>query len=220
VFEARVSSGPGDAYALRLVGSRPATAAGGVDWTGIRVTCRPLSSPSAYAVSVQPDRDIIDIDFGMRSFESLSSFFAFELEGRVEETDLKVGFLVNARLTGAPADRRERMLVHLLRNRGDLLRFLLFLLGGEASPSDTVEMGRGILEALAHPSPSTPEIEWQNLFEPMVRALAHDPRKLDDIARLVRDLERTEVGKALLPEDWSAIWGPIAAVRSTTATPG
>jgi hypothetical protein len=54
----------------------------------------------------------------------------------------------------------------------------------------------------------------------MVRALAHDPRKLDDIARLVRDLERADAGRALLPEDWSAIWRPIAAVCATQGTTG
>jgi hypothetical protein len=190
------------------------------DWSGIRVTCRPLSSPPAYAVPVEPGQEVIDIDFGPRSFEALTSYFAFELQGRVEGVEVKVAFLVNARLVGAPADRRERTLVNLLRNRGDVLRFLLFLLGGESSASAMVELGPRLIDALGRAEAGAPAIEWQNLFEPMVRALAHDPRKLDDIARLVRDLERTDGGRTLLPEDWSAIWGPISAVRSSQERPG
>lgn len=219
-FEARVTTGLDGVHELRLVGGRAATQAPEVDWSGIRVTCRPLSSPSAYAVPIEPDRVGIDVDFGSRSFEALTSFFAFELEGRVDGIDIKVGFLVNARLVGAPADRRERTLVSLLRNRGDLLRFLLFLLGGEAGSSAMVELGPRLFDALVGTDAEPPAIEWQSLFEPMVRALAHDPRTLDDIARLVRDLERTDAGKALLPEDWSAIWQPISAVRAGQVTSG
>lgn len=219
-FEARVTSGPDDVHALRLIGSRSTVQASGVDWSGIRATCRPLSSPSAYAVSVEPDADTIDIDFGPRSFEALTSFYAFELEGRVESVDIRVAFLVNARLVGAPADRRERTLVSLLRNRGDLLRFLLFLLGGESGSPAMVDLDHGLFDALVDAGAEPSAIEWQNLFEPMVRALAHDPHKLDDIARLVRDLEHTDAGKALLPEDWSAIWGPISKVRAAQGTRG
>ena len=47
----------------------------------------------------------------------------------------------------------------------------------------------------------------------MVRALARDPRQLDDIDRLVRDLGRTAEGRALLPDDWDTIWEPIRAAR-------
>ena len=65
-----------------------------------------------------------------------------------------------------------------------------------------VELGPRLFDALGEARGRSTAIEWQNLFEPMVRALAHDPRKLDDIARLVRDLERTEAGRALLPDDW------------------
>lgn len=215
-----MTTSPDGAHALRLVGERSGTQAPEVDWIGIRVTCRPLSSSSAYAVSIEPGLVTIDVDFGPRSFEALTSFFAFELEGRVDGIDIKVGFLVNARLVGAPADRRERTLVSLLRNRGDLLRFLLFLLGGESGSSAMVELGPRLFDALLGTDTEPPAIEWQNLFEPMVRALAHDPRTLDDIARLVRDLERTDAGKALLPEDWSAIWQPISAVRAGQATSG
>ena len=43
------------------------------------------------------------------------------------------------------------------------------------------------------------------------------PRQLDDIARLVRDLERSDEGKALLPEDWAAIWEPISGSAEATS---
>ena len=43
-----------------------------------------------------------------------------------------VRFVVNADLRGAPADRRERVLIDLLRSRADGLRYLLFLLSGDS----------------------------------------------------------------------------------------
>jgi hypothetical protein len=208
-FVARVEPGLGDEYMLRLVGTRAAVAPPPVDWTEFETKCWPLTLAAAYAVPVHPGGDAIALDFGSRSFESLTSFFAFEVTGRMEGIDVKVRFLVNARLEGAPADRRARTLANLLTNRGDLLRFLLFLLGGDAGSGEMVELGPRLLEVLSR-DPSNPKsMEWQNLFEPMVLALARDRGKLDAIARLVRDLERTDAGRDLLPEDWSEIWEPI-----------
>jgi hypothetical protein len=51
------------------------------------------------------------------------------------------------------------------------------------------------------------------LFETMVRTLDRNPEKLDQIARLVEDLMKTENGTQLLPEGFDAIWKPIWASR-------
>jgi hypothetical protein len=106
------------------------------------------------------------------------------------------------------------VLAELLKTRQDLLRFLLFLLGHDATERildldsglhDPVTSGRD--DDAAGAAPLT------NLFEPMVRALAHDPTKLDEIDRLIRDLVRTDGGRELLPEDWETVWDPIWAAR-------
>jgi hypothetical protein len=153
------------------------------------------------------------VRFGAQSFEALTSFFAFELSAREGSASLTIGFLVNASLIGAPADRRERILVNLLKNRSDLMRFLLFLLGGDTGDGRFAEVGPNLLRGLLEDSDARRDMTWQNLFEPMVQALAGDPAKLDDIHRLVTDLQQTEEGRALLPEGWEAIWEPIWQVR-------
>jgi hypothetical protein len=212
-FTARVDAEENDTYSVQLVGRRRRRPIAGHSWEGITIHGRPLTMAAAYGKAVEPESDEIVVDFGSVSFEALTSFYAFELSGREGSASLTVGFLVNAKLVGAPADRRERTLVNLLRNRSDLLRFLLFLLGGDGGERNLVELGPNLTKLLAGDGDGHREIEWQNLFEPMVRALARDPSKLDDIDRLVRDLQRTDEGRQLLPDEWDAIWEPIWAVR-------
>ena len=213
-FTARVDSDEDDAYQLRLVGEPRAGRPIGSGWSDLEIRCRPLTLSAAYGRSVDIGSESIAVEFGAVSFSALTSFFAFEIEGRDAGLSATVAFLVNARLVGAPTDRRERVLVELLKDRSALLRFLLFLLGGEPSDQLAMELGPSLLSGVVgdDDGPKDP-IEWQNLFEPMVRALARDPRQLDDIDRLVRDLRRTEEGLALLPDDWDTIWEPIRAAR-------
>ena len=50
-----------------------------------------------------------------------------------------------------------------------------------------------------------------------MRALADDPTRLDHIERLVSDLERTEEGRQLLPDELVALWTSIRSVRESGA---
>jgi hypothetical protein len=126
-------------------------------------------------------------------------------------------FVINAELVGAPNDRRERTLVTLLENGRDLIRFLLLLLG-EIGADDLV----GAIDVLT--GDKTPQGDgwlfgqWNALFEPMVRALALEPARLDEIARLMRELETTEAGKRLLPIGWREVWQPLWQAREAVRT--
>ena len=213
-FQARVRPGEDSVFSVRLLGTRRRPAGEDPGWESITIRCRPLTISAAYGKPVDATATEIEVEFGTTSFEALTSFFAFELESREEGAHLSVGFLVNAQLIGAPTDRRERILVNLLKNRADLMRFLLFLLGGDAGDGKVVELGPKILtDFLLGDGNNQRETQWLNLFEPMVRALAQDPKKLDEIGRLVRDLELTDDGRGLLPADWASIWEPIWSVR-------
>jgi hypothetical protein len=53
------------------------------------------------------------------------------------------------------------------------------------------------------------------LLEPLLRTLAEDPAHLDHIERLVSDLERTEEGKRLLPEELVTVWTAIRSARES-----
>jgi hypothetical protein len=51
------------------------------------------------------------------------------------------------------------------------------------------------------------------LFECMVRAMAGDPRRLDDLNNLIQDLKGHSETKDLLPDGIDEIWGPIWEAR-------
>jgi hypothetical protein len=121
-------------------------------------------------------------------------------------------FVLNLPLEGGPADRRERILRTVLRDRARVLRFLLLLLGdmdslltgdialpGEAS-NERGESGR---------SPDA------TLLEPMVRALHREPARLDQIAKVVEELKGGKEGN-LLPEHFEELWEAIWSVRRGT----
>jgi hypothetical protein len=150
------------------------------------------------------------------SAEGLTAFFAVELilrEGRKTE---RIGFVIRAALEGAPADRLDRLLVQLLRTRGDVLRYMLFLLAGDdaaiatvrgltGDPSSRSGSGDGQASAI-----DLPLVEW------MVRALARTPERVDHLARLIASLRATDEGRELLPQDLDEIWDVIWAARTAS----
>lgn len=148
-------------------------------------------------------------------FESLTCFFAFELTWKEPGLERSRRFVLKLPTSGLPADRNDRLLRTLLRNREQVLRLLWLLLSSEGFTTEQVSeltrMGEGSTGSRAD-SPAPP------LLESMLRALELDPDRLDEVERLVNDLSRTEEGRALLPEGFDAIWRPIAAARKSLAT--
>lgn len=125
-------------------------------------------------------------------------------------TDRARRFVLNVPLLGAPADRRERLLRGLLQNRAQVLRLLLLMLVDERGNALEGLLARGFAAEHRNGASSPPTAA---LFEPLMRALAIHPGKLDDINRLVCDLEGSPDGRALLPEGFASIWGPIWGAR-------
>jgi hypothetical protein len=174
--------------------------------------CRPLSFGAEYLRPPTVDGREITVDFGAISFERLTSFFVVEMDLAEGDARATTAFVVNATLVGAPEDRRERTLVAMLNNGRDLTRLLLLLLGQigaddlggavDVLTGDRAPQGTAWLSA-----------EWQALFEPMVRALAVDPVRLDEINRLIAGLSTTPEGRRLLPTGWRDVWEPIWQAR-------
>lgn len=151
----------------------------------------------------------------VHSAEAITAFYAIELtlrEGRQHE---QVRFVVRASLEGAPADRLDRLLVQLLRTRGDVFRYMLFLLAGDdnalaalrARPSESGAdpLTYDCVEAVDLP-----------LVEGMVRALARTPERIDHLARLITSLQATDEGRLLLPDGLDAVWDAIVEARRAT----
>ena len=209
-LRANVQQGEGESFALVLTPEAPLPM-----WPGdVSVTCRPITLRSEHGQELEAGSNA-PISFSPVSFEVLTSFFAFDLTLRRAGAEASLSFTVNAPLHGAPEDRRERLLRALLRSRDQVLRLLLLLLAeGDVSVADIVsatsddEKEDGI---------RPPSGERLALLEPLLRAVACDPRRLDHAARLIDDLRRTPEGAALLPDDLEAIWRPIWKARQGDA---
>lgn len=138
--------------------------------------------------------------------ELLTPFLACRIVLAAEETTLAQEFVLALDLLDEPDGRRARILRSLLSNRGDVLRYLLYLLSGdpiEAVRTLTRAEGEVAGSTAGSGSPSLP------LMESLLRTLDRDPARLSAVGRLVAELESSESGEALLPRDWEAIWGPV-----------
>jgi hypothetical protein len=167
----------------------------------VSVHIRPVTMGASTAQQVAISDPGFQLDF-LVSEQSITPHFAVELTLGA----FVVEFLAIATLVGAPLDRMDRVLSDVLKNRADVLRFLLLLLG------DVEEA----LTAFDHASPNGTGT-WMTgpgteaLLEPLVIAFARDPQRLRDVARFVEELRRGESASALLPEQWDEIWSPIGA---------
>lgn len=144
------------------------------------------------------------------AFETLTSFFAFELSISVGERTAMTRFVLNLPLEGVPADRSERLLRSLLGDSRQVIRFLYFLL------ADDDPATRNLLVVANQSEGSEPAggtFLSGALLEMLLRTLHRQPERLDQVERLVRDLKQTAEGQALLPAGFEAIWGPIWQAR-------
>lgn len=175
----------------------------------VSVRCWPITLPaSAVSFEVNAEGSIV---FGPLSFDALTSFFAFELVASSGNKEIASRFVLNARLEGAPSDRRERIMRSLLDSQDKVLRLILFLLaeGGHDSHEALLATRRMVSGGTGNGAVRTDF----PLFESLVRALERDPARLDQIARLLDDLRKSPEGQRLVPQGLEAIWEPIISVR-------
>ncbi len=177
----------------------------------VSVRVRPVLLPESSAAPVDATGDVA-IEFPGMAFESLTAFFAFDLTIRREAFVLTRAFAVKALLLGEPEGRRERIAQFLLRDREQVVRFLLALL------SDDPEAAGGRLE-IGGRSPEAQggrgqaEHTSDALLEPLLKAIDRSPERIDEVALILEDLRQTEEGRAKLPADIDKVWRPIWAAR-------
>lgn len=219
-FLATVEPLEGDTYSFRLeIGSVDGQAESYEQIVGeIDARVRPLTLGSALFQEPVPSGRGAGADFGTVSFVVLTSFFVVQLNGEQGGIRSTAEFVVNADLIGAPEDRKERTLVALLSSRRDLLRLLALLLG--VLDADDLAAAVDLVTGDRSPQKSTWLLtRWQAVFEPMVRALATEPQRLDQVYSLIKELESTEEGRQLLPPAWREVWEPIWEARQALKVP-
>jgi hypothetical protein len=151
-------------------------------------------------------------------FERLTSFVVFRIEVEHEGRRATRDFVVNLPITGLPEDRRERLLLALLRNSAQLLKYLLLLLAEDGwDARTTMDLLDDIDRPGRHRSEHSDDAFELPLLEPMLKALSQSPDKLDRIAQLIADLEKTAEGRALIPGEFYEVWRPIWEVRTSNA---
>ena len=161
------------------------------------------------AASAEPSDAIAT--FSGLSFEALTGFFAFEVSMQEGQHAARQRFAATAELVGAPKDRKERLLRSLLKDRRRVLQLLFLILMGEgADVSAFVQAARR--DGTAQQG-SFGGWDQGTLLETLLRSLSHNPRRIDDAARLISDLQKTPEGKNLLPIGLNEIWEPVWAVR-------
>ena len=217
-YTARVAAtaAGGETFSLR-VEITPGTGDHQTDWwtrtvDDVSVSMRPLTLGAAYATPLAFENGMAAAAFGTVTFERLTPFCVVDLVLAGEHERAEATFVVNAELVGAPENRRQRTLVTLLENRKDLIRFLLLLLGqiGADDLANAIDMVTG--------EPTEGQgtwlfAQWNALLEPMVRALATEPTRLDEIHRLITELEGSDAGRKILPPGWREVWEPIWKAR-------
>ena len=170
----------------------------------------PIAGPGARQNEPNGPTDRI-ATFKSLSFEALTAFFAFEVSLREGGDKVKKRFAVTAKLVGAPENRKERLLRSLLKDRRRVLQLLFLILMGEGADVSA------FVEAVRRDDTDTQESfgGWDRttLLEALLLSLSSNPRRIDEAARLISDLERTPEGKKLLPEGLNEIWEPVWAAR-------
>jgi hypothetical protein len=197
-----VVSGAEDEFSLEL---RPSERPKWAD-ADVKVECWPVSVGKGKALSLAPDQEAVR--FERLSFEAITAFIAFEVTGG--EPARSEVFVLTARLQGAPADRRERLLRSFIKDRQRLIRFLLFLLADDSELADALGPVDRHQRGLNETDPVQPN---GALLETLLRSLHRSPERLDAVARLIEDVRSQPDSADLLPPAFGDIWEPIWAIR-------
>jgi hypothetical protein len=176
----------------------------------VTVVCHPLTIKSNNAVSVPTPISAVVVVFESVTFEAITSFYGFRLTGRLDEIEKSCAFVVNATLLGAPEDRAGRLLTALLRNREQLLRYLLLLLTNDKAEA---WLWAQALQAGERAAAATGGEFGMPLLEPLLRSLDQHPEQLDAFAKVVDDLCKTTAGRELIGPAFLKVWEPVWSAR-------
>ena len=195
-------------YVVKLVQQQPGRELAQV----AELTGWPTTQPEASAARPLDLSQTVVGEFVAVGVTSLTRFFAFKLIVEDGGTRHESRFVLNLPMIGEPSNRREAVLRSLLRNRGDVLRYLLFLLADDEAQATMMLTGLGRGTANNGDGPNF--FSQPDLFEMLVKTLDRAPQRLDLISKLVEDLRsQASDGEELLPEGFDEVWGPIWAAR-------
>lgn len=204
------TQGAGTSWELRI--ERASGAALGIP-EGVEVRVWPVTLPAESSVQ-RVSRDATQIRFVDVGASGLTTFLGCEVSAEREGRKQVTRFALSLPLAGGPAGRREAILRQVLDDPQKVLRFLQFLLGEGAD--DPMRGDGGPVEGTGLTSRGQQE-EFV-VLEALLRALAREPTRLDEVHRLLQDLGDGDEGRRRIPagllEVWPAIWAAREGIRA------
>ncbi|MBW2095126.1 MAG: phospholipase D family protein [Deltaproteobacteria bacterium] len=152
------------------------------------------------------------VKFGGITPIALTSFFAFEIEAKVEDKSAAIAFVLNIPVENMPEDRDNRLLHYLISDQKSFICYLLFILmegDGRLLASDLVSM---TAKQESDDGFDKYIIGFQ-LLEELVRSYSRNPERIDRIAKLVDDLGQTPEGRSLFPPGFEEVWSAFVQAR-------
>lgn len=178
-----------------------------------RVTVRPVTLLSAQSREVVAASEGWSASFTVTAIQSITRFFAFEIEARTTGRSLRKGFVRQVAMTGIPDERMDAITTDILSKAG-IMRYLLYLASFDPS-SSTPDALAGSARNLAACRDGADHLFAEfgpTLLEALLRMLSENPRRLRRIETLVAELEAREETASLLPEDFRRLWPSIREV--------
>lgn len=205
-LSARVSQDANEHFIMILEGEIPSLP------EEASVTCWPITLPKGRAVHLSSGPGA-HAQFKQILILEISAFFAFDVIVRSDGKTLAEGFVLKLPLEGAPEDRYERILRDMLKDKSQVFRLMLLILSLErgSDPAGILAEELGFGKAWKWRTGEPPGIV--PLFECMVRAVARDPQRIDNLNSLIQDLKGHSETSNLLPDGLDEIWGPIWEAR-------
>ena len=167
--------------------------------------CYPISLKSSYSKNINLLSTENHITFNNISILSLTSFIAFELVAKHKDQKMSINFVLNLPIEGLPAERDTLILQNIVSNEKQFMRYLLFLL---AEGDESFIINDRIVKHNAENMNFGTKSNFQfPLFEELVRAYSRNPKKIERISKLVKDLDsKKDVPQKLLPEGFLQMW--------------
>ncbi|NUU18452.1 hypothetical protein HP550_14440 [Cellulomonas humilata] len=137
---------------------------------------------------------------------NITPFIAVETTAGEGDAKVTRRCVLKASLSGAVDGRRSDAVFSILRNKQDVLRYLVFLLGDpsyDALFDQIAGVDSGGFFGSEQSNAGTVDVA---LFEPLVRATGRDADALARVAGLVAEIRQLPNGDELVPDGFDALW--------------
>lgn len=140
---------------------------------------------------------------------NVTPFIAVETTAGEGDARVTRRCVLKATLSGAVDGRRSDAVFAILRNKQDVLRYLVFLLG-DPSYDALFDQLAGVDDDgfFGGSSAGSTSVDVA-LFEPLVRATGRDADALARVASLVAEIRRLPQGDELVPDGFDALWDVV-----------